>query len=101
MLRATNALGLQSTAMILTLWTFVLSNTFGTLVASPTIGIIGSLLFIAFFVYFTIYLAPIRYLSAILLQEEVQKTLSVRGGSFVRGEQQPLGQRISAMMSSV
>ena len=42
MLRMTNALGYQSVAMMLALWCFILTVTLGTIVASPTMGFIGT-----------------------------------------------------------
>jgi len=86
MLRTTNALGMQGVGTVITLWSFLLANAFSVLIASPTTGPIGLVLFTALLGAVAAFVAPIRFLSVILLHEEVTRSLRNHGGSFVSGK---------------
>lgn len=86
MLRTTNALGMQSVVTVIMLWTFLFANGFLFLVASPANGTIGMVLLIAMCCALALFVAPIRYLSVLLLQEEAKRSLQSRGGSFHRAK---------------
>lgn len=100
MLRTTNALGMQGVVTVVTLWSFLAANFFAVLVASPTNGWTGIVCFAVLLFALMHYVAPIRYLSAILLHEEVKRSLAQRGGSF-RKKAGALSSMTGRMMSSV
>lgn len=84
MLRSSNALGVMGVSLMLTLWSFLLSMLFGTLVPSPTIGAVGSGLVVVCLGCCLWFIAPIRYLSVLLLHEEVKRFLVEKSGSFLK-----------------
>ena len=90
LLKQTNALGLMGVSLLLTLWFFLLASVCGTLVASPFLGAVGCAVFAGTLASCVYSIAPIRYLSVLLLHEETKRFLnSVSGGgplnSFSRG----------------
>jgi hypothetical protein len=86
MLRTTNALGMQAVVTVVTLWAFLTASLLSAIVASPTYGWLGVALFAAMGAAFVMFVAPIRYLSVVLLHEEAQRSLRNRGGSFRRAK---------------
>ena len=95
MLRTTNALGMQAVITQLMLWSFLIANLLCVLVASPTHGWIGVTLFLAMACAYVFFIAPIRYLSVVLLHEEAKRSLASRGGSFKASK--PLSQMLSTV----
>jgi len=75
MLRMTNALGFQSVGMLLTLWCFVGSVLTGALIASPTMGFVGVGVWLILLMATMWFVAPVRFVSMILLHEEARRVL--------------------------
>jgi hypothetical protein len=73
LLRTTNALGIMGVSLLLTLWSFLLAGITGTLVASPSVGVLGSAFFFVALVSCMGFIAPIRYLGVMLLHEETKR----------------------------
>ena len=86
MLRMTNALGLQGVGMLLTLWSFIVASLFGVVVASPTIGLMAAVTWAICLLAVMVFLAPVRFISMILLHEEIRRVLLP---SRVQGTQLP------------
>ena len=84
MLRSSNALGIMGVGLMLTLWCFILSTAFGTLVASPKEGFVGTGLFAGCTLMCIWFVAPIRYMAVLLLHEEVKRFLLDKSGSFLK-----------------
>lgn len=84
MLRSSNALGVMGVSLMFTLWTFLLSSGFGTLVASSDQGLVGASLFFLCLLLCAYFIAPIRYLAVLLLHEEVKRFMLDQSGSFLK-----------------
>ena len=98
MLRTTNALGMQAVVTVVMLWAFLLASLSSALVASPTHGWLGAAAFAGMVLAFVTLLAPIRFLSLVLLHEEARRSLAHRGGSFkAGGRAKPLSQMMATV----
>ncbi len=84
MLRSSNALGIMGVSLMITLWCFLLSAIFGTLVASPREGIVGCSCFVVVLATCCYFIAPIRYMAVLLLHEEVKRFMIDQSGSFLK-----------------
>jgi len=84
MLRSSNALGIMGVSLMITLYFFLLSAMFGTLVASPEEGLVGSACFVCCLVACLYFIAPIRYMAVLLLHEEVKRFMIDKSGSFLK-----------------
>ena len=71
MLRMTNALGFQAVGMLLTLWCFVVASLFGVIVASPSHGFMAAAMWLVCLLSLMVFAAPVRFISMILLHEEL------------------------------
>jgi len=98
LLRTTNALGIMSVSLLVTLWCFIFSGVLGVVVASPTFGFLGLGLFAMLFVACLWLIGPIRYTSILLLHTEVRRAMHARGGTF-RGSARGRGASGSIGMS--
>ena len=76
LLRSTNALGKMGVSLLFTLWFFLLGGVLGTLVASPSIGVLGCVLFVLTTGCCMFFIAPIRYLGLMLLHEETKRFMA-------------------------
>jgi len=81
LLRTTHSLSYLGVSLIITLWFFLLSSIFGTLVASPSIGAVGCGCFGLALVLCMGIIAPVRYVALLLLHEETKRYLDTK--SFV------------------
>lgn len=100
-LRGTNALGTLGVSLMVTLWCFLLASITGALVHSHKIGSVGCGLYTVAMLMVMGYIAPTRYLAALLLHEEVKRFLLEDSGSFLKRVEKEQAERLEREASKM